>query len=147
MNTRIDDMSFMGRDMDIIDTIYGDDVDRIIDEYGLMGSDLENVYMGGWLKNLVNRIKTRVRERRAQRAAAGIPSQYAISTPGGTVSAGAGGFSYMPTGGGQGIQAGLVPVETQQAGIMGTLQKNPMLMMLPVAFLALMMMKKKGGKE
>jgi len=152
METRIDDMSVSGCYRgDSVDLIGGDELDQIIDDYGLMGNgfmgnDLDNVYMGGWLKKLVRRIRDRVRARRAARAASGIPSSYSVSTPGGVVSAGAGGFSFTPgasaitRGAGAGAGTGV-----QQAGIMGAIQKNPMLLAIPAGLMLFMLSQKKRG--
>jgi len=147
MEIRVDDMPFYGIEYNV-DELEGDAIDNVIDEYNLMGyDDLPVEYMGGIFKKLFTRIRDRIRARKAARKAAGQPASYGLSTPAGSVQLGPEGLNITPSGGGAGIQAGLLPVQQQttQAGIMGMVQKNPMLLMIPLALFALLTMKK--GKK
>jgi len=140
MEIRVDDMPFYGIEYNV-DELEGDAIDNVIDEYGLMGyDDLPVEYMGGIFKKLFTRIRDRIRARKAARIAAGQPASYGLSTPAGSVQLGPEGLNITPSGGGAGIQE-----QTTQAGIMGMVQKNPMLLMIPLALFALLTMKK--GKK
>lgn len=147
MEYRVDDMAFYGMEYDL-EELDGDSIDNLIDEYGLMGyDDLPVEYMGGIFKKLFRRIRDRIRARKAARKQAGQPANYGLTTPAGTVQVGPQGLNITPADGGTGIQAGLVPAgqPMQQAGIMGMVQKNPMLLMIPLALVALLMSRK--GKK
>lgn len=144
MISRVDDIPFIKNDL------LGDDIDQIIDDYNLMGSNNDvlnpDLYMGGWLKRLVRRIRDRVRKRRAERANRGIvnPPNYSLTTPGGTVSAGASGFSFLPSQTGQTNIPGLTFQQQQvkKSSIMDSLKDNPMLIAIP-AIAALLLLSKK----
>ncbi len=134
--------------------LYGDELDllgqEVLDELEMLGYDVSDPdLLGGPFRRLFRKIRDRVRARRKKRAekkarAALGPEQaetpYSISTPRGTLTASSAGLSLTKPAPG-------APVIQQQTGFnpIALIQKNPLLLMVPVAGIAIMMMGKKRG--
>lgn len=132
-------------------SMYGDELDllgeEIINELELLGYNTNDIdLLGGPFARLFKKIRDRVRARRAARAEkkarAGMPPAqaevpYTISTPQGVLRADSTGLALTKPAGGVPVQA--------QAGFnpMEMLKQNPMLLLVPVAGIAIMMMGKK----
>lgn len=136
--------------------------DELFDEIESMGYPPE--LMGGPFKRLIKRIRKRIKARRAKRAkktamaelgpeqaqVSPLP-QFAFQTPRGGFSTGPGGMNitYPQAGPGFPVQVGPQQQPVAKAGMANPLefiQKNPMLLAIPVGLFAMtMMMKKKRG--
>lgn len=131
------------------------DIDSLLDDAELMGYDLDDVYnnpemlgKGGFrriLRRIANRIKERIRARIARRRGGGgsrsdeqSDNPYTISMPQGSLSMSQSGISWVRSPSGQ-----MIPVPQQQAGVMGTITKNPAILIGGAVLLVLLLKKKK----
>lgn len=150
MDDMFDDSTYFQDSPD--NSMYGDELDllgnEVIEELELMGYDLDQIdYMGGPFKRLFRKIRDRIRARRKKRAEKKARSAmgpdttevpYSVSTPRGTLTASSAGLSLIKPAG------GMVPVQAQTGfNPMEMIQKNPMLLLIPVAGIAIMMMGRK----
>lgn len=107
-----------------------------------MGYDLENPeHLSGFIKNIIGRIKTRIQERKAQRAASGQVAQpWAVSTPAGTLSLSPDSgnvdvTSPINTGGTQPLKAGVQDFSS--------MMKNPLVIVGAAALIIMVLSAKK----
>lgn len=129
------------------------DIDSLLDDAELMGYDLDDIYnnpemlgKGGFrrfLRRVAGRIRERIQARRARKSGGSRGDEqsdnpYTISMPQGSLSMSQSGISWVRSPTGQ-----MVPVPQQQAGVMGTITKNPAILIGGAVLLVLLLKKKK----
>lgn len=114
--------------------------DEMARQAELLGIDLSDPeIMGAWLKNIINKVKARIKKRRAARGGGG-GGGIQVTTDAGTASIGPGGLSFTQT------PSGPVPgsmMSPPSGGGISEMLKNPMVLAAGVGLLALLAMRKR----
>jgi hypothetical protein len=113
------------------------EIDRALDEAELMGYDLDDPeVMGAWLKNLVNKIKSKFKKKNG-----GTPTSLSLTTSQGTAQLGPEGVSWTNP-----VSAATPSAAPAATGAMALL-KNPVVLAGAGAVVLLVLMRKKKGRR